>query len=216
MITIVTHTRFKRLELLERCKKSVADALIPGATHVIIECQTDFAKARYAATQLDEFVAFVDDDDTISTDAIKLCYDAITFSGAGAATTNEAAVDINGKIIGVNSIRKSYGAVSINPRTIHHFTLLRASSVDRRALDIDAKHNAGVCWSLKASAALSAQGAIHVPIVGANWTVHNNSQHFLDNSNFSGKIRDIGRDIRAMWPHENGPIPMYDLQNSAK
>lgn len=211
MITIVTHTQFRRPELLERCKQSVASALIPGARHIIIECNGDFAQARYDATQLSEFVAFVDDDDTISTDAIQKTYDAIIATGAGAATTNEAMVDVKGNIIGVSEQRKLYNGVSMHPRVVHHLTMLRSRSVDERALHIANKLKVGICWLIKASAVMSPDGAVHVPIIGANWTLHNSlsTQHKKESSNYDSYIKVISKEIRTTWGERSGMIPLY-------
>lgn len=211
MITIVTHTQFKRPELLERCKKSVAAALIPGSQHIIIECNSNFAQARFDATQLNEFVAFVDDDDTISVDSIRKTYDAIVATGAGAATTNEATVDVDGRIIGVNTSRKFYGGATMHPRVIHHLTMLRATSVDAKALDLANKFKVGICWLIKSSAVMSKEGAVHVPIIGANWTMHreNTAQHVGESALYSASLRDIGRAIRSTWGEKQGMIPLY-------
>lgn len=206
MLTVVTHTRFNRPDLLTRCQASVEAALPQGAVHEIIECQSDWAQARYDGTQLSEFVAFVDDDDTIDSRSLKLCLEAIQKTGAGLAFTDELSVDLSGKELQEHRGQRWYGAIGIHPRTVHHLCVLRRSSVDVKALALHEKFGMGADWFLKASAALTG-GAIHVPIDGYFWTQHDGTMTKADNAVFNTRVREMGRAIRSTWPRADGRIP---------
>lgn len=210
MLTVVTLTRNERPELLARCKESVRAAMPPGGTHCVIECLDDFANARFAASQLDEFVAFVDDDDTIHPESLRLCLSALRSTGVGLAVTNEIMVDIQGKMIQHFRGEKRYGAISVHPRTVHHLCMFRSGAVDRKALDLDSQFGIGIDWFIKASAALQ-YGAVHVPIDGYSWTQHEHTMTHMDNPIYNANIRQMGRAIRNTWPREDKPLPIFSV-----
>lgn len=209
-LTVVTHTRFDRLELLEKCKASVAAALPPGANHVVIPCYDNWAQARLDAMQLDQFVAFVDDDDTVHPLALKYCLDAIQQHNAGVACTNEATVRLDGSIIHEHKRVKMYGGIPVSPRTIHHLCLIRTERVDPRALDLHDKYGMGADWFIKASAALRG-GAIHVPMIGYYWTQHDDTMTTRRGTAFNEHIGAMANDIQALWPFQGGRIPTYTI-----
>lgn len=210
LLTVVTHTRRDRPELLLRCMASVADALPTDAEHRVIECYADFAKARYDATKLfSEFVAFVDDDDYISKESLELCVQAIQHTGAGCAFTNEVVVDVTGNELLANRSRRMYGGVSMHPRTIHHVAVIRTALVDERVLALNSKFDMGICWFIKASAALRG-GAVQVPIDGAYWTKHTGQLTTNASGRYDNNIREMGRSIREAWPRSDGIIPLYE------
>lgn len=209
-LTVVTHTQGNRPELLERCKASVAAALPPGAEHIVIPCHENWGEARLAAMRMNEFVTFVDDDDTIHPMTLKYCLDAIQTHDAGLACTNEATVDINGTIMHEHKKAKFYGAIPVSPRTVHQLCLIRTKWVDPRALDLHNKYGMGVDWFIKASAALQGN-AVHVPITGYYWTQHADSMTGRRGTAFHDKIGMMAIDIQTLWPNNGGRIPVYDI-----
>lgn len=213
MLTVVTHTRHERPDLLERCKTSVLAGLPSGADHRIIPCYSNFEQARYDAALLNEFVAFVDDDDYIDPRALQLCLDALNETGAGLAVTNEVIVNIEGRELFPNRAAKTYAGIGIHPRTAHHLSVMRRSCIDEGVLELSSKFNLGTDWLLRANAALVG-GAIHVPIDGYFWTRHEHqhtAHHVEHNQQYSKKMSAMGDAIRKMWRRPDGPVPIYKL-----
>jgi hypothetical protein len=208
MLTVVTHTRFTRPDLLERCTASVAAALPDGAQHLIIPCHTNFAKARFEATRLSRYVAFVDDDDYINPTALKLCLTAIKETGAGVAFTDEVSVDLDGTRQFVRNGGRSYQDVSKHPRTIHHLTVIDCNYVSPKALELNSVFDAGVCWFIKASAALTGN-AIHVPIEGYYWTQHAGMLSHEEGPKYNRHIKQMGAALEKAFPHIGGRIPTW-------
>ena len=83
MLTVITHTKNERPELLERCKKSVQEALPIGAEHLIIECpdRSTWVRSRMLHAKEHDIIAFVDDDDYVSKNSFKLCIEALEKQG---------------------------------------------------------------------------------------------------------------------------------------
>lgn len=210
MVTIVTHTQNTRPALLERCIASVATALPPGAKHTVIECFGDFAKARYEAMLLDDIVAFVDDDDYIAPESIRLCLNALEDSGAALAVTNEVRVDINGSVIDRSFQKKYYSDIMNHPRGAHHLCVMRTKYLDRRILDLCKEFPSNSCWLIKANIALLG-GAIHVPMDGYFWTQHEGQATAMYPEIYSKKISTLATAIKKHWPRPNGCIPFYPL-----
>lgn len=209
-LTVVTHTRGDRMEMLNRCKASVAAALPPGGKHVIVPCYHDWAEARLAAMKLDEFVAFVDDDDTVHPDALRHCLAAIQEHNAGVACTNEATVRLDGSIIHEHRKVKVYPAVLLSPRTLHHLCLIRTECVGEQALEIHHKYGMGVDWFIKAGAAFTG-GAVHVPMTGYYWTQHPNTMTGRRGTAFHSLIGKMAIDIQETWTPRYGLIPVYEI-----
>lgn len=209
MLTVVTFTSGSRPRLLERCSASVLQALPEGAEHRIIQCTRpeDFAEARYKASKLSEFVAFVDDDDFIDPMSLKFCLAAIKESGAGASFTDEATVDLSGKVLTVSTGGKTYNAIPDHPRTIHHVVLFRSDCVQPKVLELDTEFNAGICWFIKACAALTGS-AIYVPITGGFWTQHPQTSGHMPKRYTPA----MSQAIRKAFPHPGGSIPKFSSE----
>lgn len=221
-LTVVTHTRLHNPypELLERCKQSVAAALPPNSQHLVlvnnpIELHGDgadfsefFAHLRWSALQYSKYIAFVDDDDYIHRDSLRLCMDAISQTGAAAAVTNEVVVDVSGKHLSANRYPRYYCGVGMHPRTIHHLTVFNREFVQPAALELALQFGVGIDWTMKASVCLTG-GAVHVPIDGYYWTQHKHRSTATSTAqdSYADKILPLGNAIKNAFPARFGQIP---------
>lgn len=211
MLTVVTHTRNDRPALLKRAVASIEASLVSGVSHRIIECHNDWGKARYAATQLDEYVVFVDDDDTVPEGAIATCLEAAKASRAGLVVTDERLVDLAGNELRISRGPKMYSGIQVHPTVMHHLALIKAEAVDLVGLKVHERFGVGADWLIKASAALRGD-ALYVPIVGYNWTQHDDTMNKREKSQFCSAMYHIGQEIRTRWPRlDLGRVPVWDL-----
>jgi hypothetical protein len=210
MLTVITHTRFNRPEMLERCKLSVAKALPENAIHRVIHCPTsdDWFEKRYTDTIGCDYVAFVDDDDTIDPRSISLCLDAIKSTGAGIAFTNEVTVNSDLSVIGHHDSRKKYETIRFLPRGIHHLCVMKSELIDPSVLDMARNFKLGIDWFIKASVALS-HNAVHVPYPGYFWTVHPGSYTVNTHKDFVRQIPEMTKKITERWGARSGYIDRY-------
>jgi glycosyltransferase involved in cell wall biosynthesis len=213
MLTVITHTRFDRPEMLERCKASVKAALPENAQHIIIECRDykSWVIQRVLDAKEHDIIAFVDDDDYIHPDALNTCLTAIEKTGLGAACTDEVIVSKDEKIIRHVSGKKTYYDSTIHPRVIHHLCLMRGPLIDIKAIDLHNKYGVGIEWFIRESVVLQ-HGCVHVPIGGYYWTEHPD-QHTMGTRNLYAKsLKDMQYSIRETWPEKfKGPLPVFDL-----
>lgn len=96
-LAVVTHTckEFKRD--ISMCVESVDKALPSGAKHYVIESPNNpakFTKLRFDSLGLADIVIFVDDDDYIPVDSLKLCMSAMKSYDVGIAYTQETVVNL--------------------------------------------------------------------------------------------------------------------------
>lgn len=210
MLTVSTLTNFSRTDMLDRMQQSVALALPGGAKHLITHCAGNYAETRMAAMLDSEYVAIVDDDDTISADSLQLCMQALDKSGAGVAFTDEVVVDVNGVKLGVTNSKRTYFGATLHPRAIHHLCVIKREAVNKYALELHNKFGIGIDWFIKAGAALT-HGAIHVPIEGYFWTQHPNQMYSTEKELFRNNIVEMGKSIRKAWPRKDELIPTYNI-----
>lgn len=213
MITVITHTKFERPELLERCKKSVAEALPPGGKHLIIECPDSetWVKRRVYDALEHELIAFVDDDDFIHPDSLKFCLAAMEQSGLGSACTDEVEVDIDGNFIRRAQGRKTYIDSTVHPRVIHHICVMRGNLIDPRAVEFHNRFGVGIDWFIRESVVLQ-HGCIHVPIDGHFWTQHPGQHTIHSRTRYMESMREMQKLIRESWPAKfTGALPIFDL-----
>lgn len=212
-LTVVTHTMKSWGRDISKCIDSVAAAMPVGGKHVIIDLDDhphDYQEERYKALQLDEYVAFVDDDDYISKDSLRLCLEAIKATDSGIAFTDEVVINIDGSRT-LNSRRINYNMLPLHPQIVHHLTMIRTSAVSTKPIELALKHNCGIEWMMKADAALH-HGAIHVPIEGYFWVQHAKQWHKNADwqNNFIRNTRILGNEIRT-WGNKTGAIPVWNL-----
>lgn len=211
MLTVVTHTRNSRPELLKRTIASVEAALVPGVSHQIILCLDNYAKARWEASQLDQYVTFVDDDDTIPPDILAICLEVLrskAYADVGLLVTEEQRVDLEGRVLAETRGVKTYDALTAHPCIAHSLCVFNRDAVDPRSVDLHNKYTVGVDWAIKTSAGLRG-GAVHVPKVGYYWTQHPDSLNSKEHQTFASCMFAIGQDMRSMWSGRHGRIPIW-------
>lgn len=179
-LTVVTHTYNRSSKQLERCVDSVENALPKNANHVVIDVPHDdraFQQARIDAMKLNDMVAFVDDDDYIHPDSLRLCTDALLDTECGIAFTREIIQRDGAK--GRSRIKEfKYDLLSSSVRYVHHLTMYNTKHISSLATELNTRFNLyiGIEWVLKYDAAHRA-GAIHVPIDGYYWIEHKHQCH---------------------------------------
>lgn len=210
MLTIATVTNFQRPKALQLTIKSVEAALVPGVTHKIFDGSNDFMRAHYNARMCDDYVAIVDDDDTISPDAIVILLAAIAaFPGYGAYCSDEKRVDTAGVVLlDTAKIIRTYSAVLSSPRNIHHLCATNRRYVDSRALDIHDEFGFGGCWVLKAGAAVTG-GMIHIPHQLYNWTDTPNSLSKMDADKYESRLPQVTKRLKQIWGSRTDSIPKF-------
>ena len=177
-LTVVTHTVPTINRDISRSLESISMALPDNSRHIIIEhdgCFDTFLIARYDALKLDDIVIFVDDDDYISPESLRLCKDALSNNDVGIAFTNEIKVMENG--IHRRSVCPiMHSDICNHPETIHHMVAYRTKYINKRSLELALKYECGIEWTTKVDAALTA-GAIFIPHDGYYWIQHTLQTH---------------------------------------
>lgn len=212
-LTVITHTRFDRPELLTRCKESVSRALPKNSEHLIIECkdESNWAKARLDAALNKDFVAFVDDDDTVHPDSFNLCLAALEQSNLGAACTFDCTVDIQGNKLRESTGERTYFASALHPRVVHHLCVMRSNLIDGKCLDLHNEFGVGIDWFIRQSV-VQLHGCITVPMIGYYWTEHKNQHTAKTESLYGPNIGPMSKLIRQTWPAKyNSKLPIFDL-----
>ncbi len=181
-LTVVTHTRGDRPELLRQCCASVEAQLPSGAQHIVIQVDSQgdpnvLMKARLDALALGDIVAFVDDDDYLINDVLTLAYDAIVAHNAGLCFTGERLVDFLGTPIRDSDVNgpKFLSMLAIHPNIAHHLCLIRSSSVSPSCWSKIDDYGPALEWMIKGSAGLSTESTVFVPQIGYCWRQHPNS-----------------------------------------
>lgn len=213
MLTVITHTKFERPGLLERCKESVAAALPEGSQHLIIEApdRATWVKRRVSDAQGHDLVTYIDDDDYVHPDAFKLCLAAMEKTGLGAACTDEAEVDIDGNFIRRARGKKNYYDSTIHPRVIHHVCIMRSEFIDPRVVEFNNRFGVGIDWFIRQSV-IQQHGCVHVPIDGYFWTQHPGQHTIHTRDLYMKSMREMQSLIRETWPAKfKGDLPIFDL-----
>jgi hypothetical protein len=209
-LTVATLTQFTNADGLSRCKTSIANALPSGGKHVIIPCYNTFERDRYESLFIDEYVAVVDDDDTIDPHSLRLCVEALQENPTvGLAFTNEVIVSPTGEQTYGNTNRRTWLEVAIHPRTIHHLAVFRSSMVCHEAKQLSDRFGFGIDWFLRATTALT-HGAIHVNYPGYFWHQHHAMMTHQFRNRYAAHHRDMGMALTNMYAPSNGIIPTHN------
>lgn len=212
-LTVITHTKFERPELLKRCQKSVDEALPLGAVHKIIHADSgeEWVKSRLKSALEHEYVCYVDDDDYLHPDSLKLCMRAIQEYGLAAACTDEVEVDSSGTVLRRSNGEKSYFAAAIHPRVIHRICVLRGDLVDPRVVEFNNRFGVGIDWFICQSV-VQPHGCVYVPIDGYFWTQHSGQLTNLAQQRYNSQIREMSQLIRQTWPAQfSGLLPVLSI-----
>lgn len=174
-LAIITLTSGDRTTYLADCLNSVRAGMPGGSTHQVTVCRGgDFQRTRWGTTfnAPAEYVAWVDDDDLVTRDALSRCIKALDDTGAGLAFTDEGRIDSIGKEFGNIKARKVTSRdLAMHPRTAHHLAVVRRSCLAPVVLEKAQSIGIGIDWLMRAYAGL-VHGAVHVPMVGYLWRDH--------------------------------------------
>ena len=184
-LAVVTLTRGDHHQWFDAMAESVATALPEGAEHIILQCTAHehIEPMRWGCFELAEYVAFVDDDDLVLNNSLRLCLNALELNpDVAVAFTDERYIDAEGNTI--NSPhdpdrRLQYEHMYMSPQTVHHLVMIRSSAVDREGQRLNEILGIGGEWLMKVGAAIKG-GAIHVPIEGYAWRRHDGQHSSAD------------------------------------
>lgn len=212
MITVVTHHNPHRDIDVTRCIQSVNAALQPGDKHIFIECDgknyADFAKARFDALKLGDYVCFVDDDDYISIDALSIARRCIIDNpNVGLYFTRESK-DFRGDIIQCKA-GDSYECLVKSATAIHHLSIFNTKYLNKECLDVAIQAECGIEWALRCWMALQ-HGAIHIPIEGYFHVLHDQQISLLMPKYYRQSF-SFFKGVFAGWQKHYGQIPTYTL-----
>lgn len=173
-LAVVTLTRGGDAPHLAEAAASVRAALPRYGVHFIH--QTDhFQRDRWESTvgQGAEYVAWVDDDDRVLPGAIDAAVHALDSTGAAIAFTYERQINAQGETLpyqrSPHPPRKI--DVAMHPRSLHHLTVVRASTLDDVVYQHAARIGVGLDWLIRAWCTLK-HSAVVVPQIGYEWRQH--------------------------------------------
>lgn len=200
-LAVVTFTDYSNPTLLQRCKDSVAADLPVGATHHIIESQglALFAKQRIDAFKLADYYTVVDHDDVIVNNGLSKCFAAIQSGDYGCAFTDEALVDLNGTVLSTRVGQRTYEEIQIHTWRLHHLVMINPNAITDDLTGLYGRVQGVQHWA--ALAAIKNKGAIHVPVIGYQWSQYSTS--------LSHKVSKMN--MPPMKLLQTGPIPQYTV-----
>lgn len=219
-LAVVTHTNHERQEWFEESKASVERSLasvahLVDAKHHVIYCPSveELQAYRWKATELADFIVFVDDDDYIIDDALFQCVNALLDNPeAAVAFTNERYIDSDGNTMENPHPEQrvlTYSDMAFAAQTCHHLCLIRTSMIDKHAKHLSEALGWGGEWMLKASAGIR-RGAIHIDMDGYAWRRHQGSHSLdLDWQTRYGQDYHVMRSYLFSNVHIPGNIPQY-------
>ncbi len=207
-LTVVTHTYYRDRDLLKRTCESVEKALPAGATHKVIPCYDNWYRARFDAVMSDDFVVFVDDDDTIDEGGLSMAYDLAKKYQPGVICTDENEVRLDGTVIRKCQTIKSYKGAMAHPRLCHHLCLINRDYVSEDVIKLHQKYDKGIDWFMKTSAAVKGTG-IHLATYSYNWTVHQNTM--TTNSDYRLVLGPMAYDMAQLWGKPEGLFLKIDI-----
>lgn len=210
-LTVVTHTDSKSRKDISRCIESVNAALIENSNHLIIDIGKvnlpDFINKRYDAMSLNDIIIFVDDDDYVTPESLRVCVDALRETGAGIAFTQETSVRQDGTFSSIRKKPRTNAAICTSPTVIHHMTAYRTKYVTDRALTLSTQVECGIEWIMKADA-LARAGSVHIPLMCYYWVQHSEQYSRLPSivSSYRQKIAHVSAELNT-WGIGDTAIP---------
>ena len=202
-VAVVTFSRNKWPHWTRLACESVRAALPDGAVHYILDGSSDWQRHKFESLNLAQYVAWVDDDDEVSQDAIRLCVEALERHGTGLAFTSEGWMDEDGRKQDARVRPVSVWDACSHPGAIHHLAVFRRGAVDEEALQAALQFGVGIDWLARARA-MCLHGAVQVPIVGYWWRRHSAglSNEPVELQTYQARMSDM-RNLIASWvtPH---------------
>jgi hypothetical protein len=212
-LTVVTRTQGTRPDLLERCIESVGIALPQGANHLIVKCLTpnEWEALTMESCFVNQYITFVDDDDTIPVDALTTSFTSLVASQATISITNECEVDLDLNILGQTKGKKTYYGATLIPRVIHHLSIINSDYIDKECLTLHRQYGIGLDWFIRCCAATG--GAIHIPKIGYYWTQQPDGLGLRNQKQleYEKYMSQMSADIRKRWTPLPGDIPTISL-----
>jgi len=213
MLTIITHCNVNRDIDRSKCFDSIERALglLDCDWNILpLDCKThnDFLIARHeSVTSRKGFIAFVDDDDWIEPDAIRLLLGAIEQNpNTGIVYSDEGIAHDNCDII-CSKAGTEYGDMLYGAGRMHHICAINSEHVTSTSLHIALKAGCGIEWAMKAQAELTA-GAVYIPKKLYNYRIHNDRITNQVSKNFN-LCHDIFIPQFKQWQKYHGTIPIY-------
>lgn len=177
VITFHDYTKTDRVDSLQKTIDSVQADLPDDAVQYIIPTKgiPFYNQQREQAFRLGDYVTFVDDDDTIVNHGLSLAYAAIKSGNYGVSFTDEALVDEDGNVLSTREGQRTYENVKQTIKAIHHLAIIKAQSLIDAKFDWSTLYGRvqGSDWTV-IKIAINQDGAIHVPVIGYNWTQNPN------------------------------------------
>lgn len=210
-LAVVTLTRFDRSQWLAECEASVRQYLPDGGHHTVVFCEPgEFQRMRWSTTVATnaEFVAWVDDDDRVCGDALRLCVQALKETPAGVAFTHEARIDPQGDRLSVCTHPRTLRDVAMHPRCLHHLTVIRRQCLSPEVWEHAERIGVGIDWLIRAWCALK-HGAVQVPIVGYEWRCHPEAMSQTYERTAYEAAMPALREVTTSWMTRNATIPRY-------
>lgn len=201
MLAVSTVTLNRRPDWLRECVASVDANLPAGARHLIVD-GADFQRAKWETTQADEYFAWVDDDDLVCGDALRLCVAALEQTGAAVAFTFEQKMDADGVDLAPAPTDKvDLLDVAMHPRSLHHLAVMRRAALDPQVLELALHFGLGIDWLCRAWCALR-HGAVQVPVVGYRWRQHNQQPlHRMEGDRYFRAMSAIQKHLLSWMTH---------------
>lgn len=208
MLAVSTVTLNRRPDWLRECMASV-DANLPVDARYLIADGTDFTRAKWETTQAGEYFAWVDDDDLVCGDALRLCMAALEQTGAAVAFTFEQKMDAAGVDLAPAPIDKvTLLDVAMHPRSLHHLAVMRREALDPRVLELALHFGLGIDWLCRAWCALR-HGAVQVPVVGYRWRQHdNNPLHRAEGERYRRAMPEMQKLLQS-WMRRDACISQF-------
>jgi len=210
-LDVITLTRGTRPEWLQECASS-----IDMGNHQVHFRPDDFEAARWETTSrsMADFVAWVDDDDRVLPGALARCVEALEATGAAMAFTDEAHIDAKGARVGQPYTRpRARRDLAMHPRSVHHLSVFRVSSLDPIIWKHAKRIGIGICWLIRAHAGL-VHKAVHVPMVGYEWRLHpGQDTKDIDFADAYTRAMPALREVTRSWM---GPLDAQIRQHGAR
>lgn len=173
----------------------------------------DFISARLSVVTSPpaRYIAFVDDDDTITESSLLHCWNAMQEYTPGVVCTDERTCDLDDKTIYIYDHDRTYDKMCSTPLEVHHMCLIDTQAIDvPGVVALATKHNVGVDWFIKTSAG-TLGNTVHVPIVGYNWTHHRNQMCRAVEPVYLRQLAEMKVDVLSLWGR-TGNIPKVTLK----
>lgn len=156
--------------LLAQCQYTVEQST--SAEHRVVKCGPEWQQTMFRMRNDADLVAWVDCDDIVYGDAIERTFDALDRYRSGLAFTDEAIIDVQGRVLRLNDGPRTVENLAAGPSGIHHLVVTRADTIDEEPLALWKRYPAvPLDWLMRARSGLR-HGITRVPMVGYGYRRH--------------------------------------------